>query len=87
MSRLMAWLRSIRRASLARAARRRDGMIERESERAVQVREFDGGIYICLDGVPLIDTEHVWGDPAEAVREARKVWKQWRQKEAEHGRR
>lgn len=87
VSRLMAWLRSQRAASLAKAAARRRQMIERESKRAVQVREFEGGIYLCLDGVPLVNTDYMCGDMAEAVKEARIVWAKWREKEAEHGRR
>lgn len=83
----MAWLRSLRMASLAEAARKRRAMIERESKRAVQLREFGGDIYICLNGVPVVSGEHISGDMVLAVEEARKAWARWREEEAEHGRR
>lgn len=85
--RLMAWLRSLHMASLAEAAEKRKAMIERESKHAVQVREFDGDIYICLNGVPLIKGDSICGDIVTAVEESREAWMTWREKEAEHGRR
>jgi len=42
-----------------------------ESMHRLQVREFNGTIYLCLDEVPIADKDSLVEDMAEAVQEAR----------------
>lgn len=42
-----------------------------EAMHRIQVREFNGVIYLCLDNVPMADKDSLVDDMAEAVQEAR----------------
>lgn len=42
-----------------------------EAMHRLQVREFNGTIYLCLDNVPIADSDSLVEDMAEAVQEAR----------------
>lgn len=50
MTKIKAYIRLRR----DRADRRRRESLLRQAERDVQLREFDGGLYLCLGGVPLV---------------------------------
>lgn len=67
------------------AAEKKNRAIARESERAVQVREFDGSVYICLNDIPVIKGEYVSGDIVSAVKCVRQAWIQWKEKGTSHG--
>lgn len=82
---LRFWINERIAACKKSAAERRARAIARESERAVQLREFNGSVYICLNDIPVIKGEHVSGDIVNAVKSVREAWMLWKEREVSHG--
>lgn len=52
---IKAWIRA-RREWLAKQAERRSKELMQEANDLLQVREFDGRLFVCYDDIPIIDT-------------------------------
>ena len=66
-----------RRAQRIEAARQAE--LDAEARRRVQVMEFNGELFVSVDGVPLLDVSDINGMLPGAVANARRNFKDWRE--------
>ena len=66
-----------RRAQRIEAARQAE--LDAEARRRVQVMEFNGELFVSVDGVPLLDVSDSHGMLPGAVANARRNFKDWRE--------
>lgn len=71
MKTIKEFWRSLRRHISAKREQQRRRTAELESLHALQIREYDNKVYICLDGVPLLTENHLKTDIVSALWEAR----------------
>ena len=57
----------------------RQAQLDVEARNAVQVMEFDGELYACVNGVPLFGVSDINGTLPEAVAKARQNYKDWKE--------
>ena len=74
---IKAWIRA-RREWLAKQAERRSKELMQEANDLLQVREFDGRLFVCYDDIPIIDTCLLKEDLTVAVEAARKTYIDYR---------
>ena len=55
------------------------GPADAEAREAVQVMEFNGKLYICVDGKPLFDIDIFRNSVAEVVASGRRTYKDWKE--------
>lgn len=84
LERISNWLKFKRACYKSEQLAKQKRRIALESERALQIREFAGELYISLNGAPIVNCENVIGDMVEALHEARAAYRQWREMEVEH---
>ena len=58
---------------------KRQTQLDAEAREVVQVMEFNGELYACVNGVPLFGVGDVNGTLPEAVAKARQNYKDWRE--------
>lgn len=51
--------------------------LETESKRRLQVMEYEGGVYLSYDGVPLLTEDELGTDLVVALEEMRENWKKY----------
>lgn len=56
LTQIVAWFRARQEQRRARKSARYSEELKRESERVLQVREFDGKLFVCYNEVPLLTT-------------------------------
>lgn len=54
--------------------RRLNKSLRRSSDNAIQLMEFDGEMYICHEGIPVVSAKRLKTDAVTVVRESREVW-------------
>lgn len=54
---------------------RREQQLKREAEHRIQLREYDGKLYVALGGLPLFKTDDFNKNPIEVLKEARETYK------------
>ena len=57
----------------------RQALLDAEARKAVQVMEFNGELFACVNGVPLFGVGDIKGTLPEAVAKARQNYKDWRE--------
>lgn len=57
----------------------RQALLDTEARKAVQVMEFNGELFACVNGVPLFGVDDIKGTLPEAVAHARQNYKDWRE--------
>ena len=57
---------------------KRQTQLDAEAREAVQVMEFNGELYACVNGVPLFGVGDINGTLPEAVAKARQNYKDWK---------
>lgn len=57
----------------------RQAQLDVEACNAVQVMEFNGELYACVNGVPLFGVSDINGTLPEAVAKARQNYKDWKE--------
>ena len=57
----------------------RQALLDAEARKAVQVMEFNGELFACVNGVPLFGVGDLKGTLPEAVANARKNYKDWKE--------
>lgn len=57
----------------------RQAQLDVEARHAVQVMEFNGELYACVNGVPLFGVGDIKGTLPEAVAKARQNYKDWKE--------
>lgn len=55
----------------------RQALLDAEANKAVQVMEFNGRLFICVNGKPLFDIDIFKNSVAEVVAIGRKTYKDW----------
>ncbi|BAU17525.1 hypothetical protein PIOMA14_I_1686 [Prevotella intermedia] len=58
---------------------KRQTQLDAEAREAVQVMEFNGELYACVNGVPLFGVDDIKGTLPEAVAHARQNYKDWKE--------
>lgn len=58
---------------------KRQVQLDAEAREAVQVMEFNGELYACVNGVPLFGVGDIKGTLPEAVAHARQNYKDWKE--------
>lgn len=74
---IKAWIRA-RREWLEKQAEWRSKELMQEANDLLQVREFDGRLFVCYDDIPIIDTCLLKEDLTVAVEAARKTYIDYR---------
>lgn len=59
---------------------KRQTQLDAEAREAVQVMEFNGELYACVNGIPLFGVDDIKGTLPEAVAHARQNYKDWKEK-------
>lgn len=59
----------------------RQAALDAEARRAVQVMEYNGELFISVNGVPLIATEDLKGSLLETVTHGRENYKDWKEEQ------
>lgn len=54
--------------------RRLHKSLTRESHDSIQLMEFESRLYICHNGVPVVDVEQLTDDAVDVIKKSRKVW-------------
>ena len=62
-----------------RIEEKRQAQLDSEAREAVQVMEFNGKLYICVDGKPLFDIDIFKDSVAEVVACGRRTYKDWKE--------
>lgn len=57
----------------------RQAALDAEAREAVQVMEFNGELYACVNGIPLFGVSDINGTLPEAVAKARQNYKDWKE--------
>lgn len=57
----------------------RQARLDAEAREAVQVMEFNGELYVCVNGVPLFGVDDIKGELTEAVANGRQNYKDWKE--------
>lgn len=58
---------------------KRQTQLDAEAREVVQVMEFNGELYACVNGVPLFGVDDINGTLPEAVAKARQNYKDWKE--------
>ena len=67
MKTIGAWLADRAAERKTRRQRRYDRQMWEDAQQRIQVREFDDRVYICMDNVPLLDTDILDNFAADVV--------------------
>lgn len=59
----------------------RQAQLDVEAREAVQVMEFNGELYACVNGKPLFDIDIFKDSVAKVVTSGRQVYKDWREEQ------
>lgn len=57
---------------------KREKEVKREAMHRLQVREFEGGLYLCLDNIPILKEIEVKHAPLNALQEARRNYQDYK---------
>lgn len=57
----------------------RQAELDAEARRAVQVMEFNGGLFVCVNGVPLFGIDEFRVSIGEAIANGRNNYKDWKE--------
>lgn len=57
----------------------RQALLDAEAREAVQVMEFNGRLYICVNGKPLFDIDIFKDSVADVVASGRQTYKDWKE--------
>lgn len=79
ISRLVSWLRSMHERAVEARLTRQGLRLTRESRRAVQVMEFEGDVYISVNGVPVVPTDALAWDTPTTLNVAREAYMQYKE--------
>lgn len=86
MEKICSWLRRERQRAAEEREKIRGRRLSRESRRAVQVMEFEGDVWLSLDGVPVLPVGALAWDMATTLTVSREAWVHYKGKEADDGR-
>lgn len=73
------WLKNTRAEFLRRQVLKHTKEVKREATHRLQIREFDGGLYLCIDDIPLLKEIEVREALPNALLAARRHYKEYKQ--------
>ncbi len=79
MKTMSAWLAKTSASRKARLQARKEKEMEEEVQRRIQVREFAGDLYVCMDNIPMLSPGDLKGGMATAVNQARQTMRRYLQ--------
>jgi hypothetical protein len=79
IGRIFGWVNNMVNARRERKAKALDAAMEEECNRELQVREWNGGLYICHNGVPLIHQDFLKENAVVVVKQSRYALKLWKE--------
>lgn len=83
--RLSAWLCGIRRQRAERRKAAAECRMVMDARRAVQVREFCGEVFVCVDGVPVLPADGLKWDLPTVLDVSREAYIKYRKEECGNG--
>lgn len=78
MNAVQAWWKRISEESRRQKQLKRERNIKCEALVRLQVREFNGKIYLCFDNVPLLTELELFNDVGDSVKAARENYLEYR---------
>lgn len=84
--RLSAWLRETRRRRTERKKAAAECRMVMDARRAVQVREFGGEVFVCMDGVPMLPVDGLKWDLPTVLDVSREAYVKYMKEECGDGR-
>ena len=84
--RAAAWLRGMRRRRAERRKVAAECRMLMDARRAVQVREFGGEVFVCMDGVPMLPVDGLKWDLPTVLDVSREAYIKYRKEECGDGR-
>ena len=84
--RAAAWLRGMRRRRAERRKAAAECRMLMDARRAVQVREFGGEVFVCMDGVPMLPVDGLKWDLPTVLDVSREAYLKYRKEECGDGR-
>lgn len=63
------------------AERKAARLLEQRANKEVQIREYNGRLWLCYRDMPLVENDWVQGDLAELAVKARRAWFEFKSKE------
>lgn len=82
LTKIGAWLRTRQEQRRKRMAERHNEELKQEAERVLQVREFDGRLFVCYNEVPLLTTCLLKEDLPLVVEAARIMYVEYHREKA-----
>nr|DAN47091.1 MAG TPA: hypothetical protein [Caudoviricetes sp.] len=58
---------------------KRQTQLDAETREAVQIMEFNGRVYVSVNGIPMFDIDDVSGSMIDIVTKARQNYKDWKE--------
>jgi hypothetical protein len=84
--RAAAWLRGMRRRRAERRKAAAECRMLMDARRAVQVREFGGEVFVCMDGVPMLPVDGLKWDLPTVLDVSREAYVKYMKEECGDGR-
>lgn len=84
--RAAAWLRGMRRRRAERRKAAAECRMVMDARRAVQVREFGGEVFVCMDGVPMLPVDGLKWDLPTVLDVSREAYVKYMKEECGDGR-
>lgn len=84
--RAAAWLRGMRRRRAERRKAAAECRMLMDARRAVQVREFGGEVFVCMDGVPMLPVDGLKWDLPTVLNVSREAYVKYMKEECGDGR-
>lgn len=84
MKTIGAWLAKNAAARKTRHAAQRERMLEEDAKRRIQVREYEGELFVCFDDQPLMWESDLRMDMAETLKHAREIYVCYHTSKDEH---
>lgn len=78
LSSIKTWLQAERAAMAERRHAHHVEAIKEEALARIQVREFEGGLYICFDNKPLLNDQYLQGRAEGIVSQVRKNYERYK---------
>lgn len=86
VERVAAWLRGVRRRRVERKKAAAECRMVMDARRMVQVREFGGEVFVCMDGVPMLPVDGLKWDLPTVLDVSREAYIKYRKEECGNGR-
>lgn len=77
INQIKAWLNKVAADAKTRKAAHRRRMLDKESREVLQAMEFDGDVYLCYKGVPLLNEDALMATLTESLEQCRSTYMEY----------